>query len=191
MTRPQGRIAVVIVVAVAENGVIGSADGLPWRLKSDLRHFRALTLDKPIVMGRKTWLTLGRPLDRRTNIVISRDPAFAAPGVVAAGSLDTALAIARADAWRRGAEAVMIVGGAEIYAQALPRADRMEMTLVHMAARGETRFPPVDRAVWQEVARQDLPAGPGDDTAFTFLRLERTPAAGTAEGRPPCARAGG
>jgi dihydrofolate reductase len=109
--------------------------------------------------------------------VVSRDADFAAPGILVAASLDIALTLARADACRRGAEAVMIVGGAEIYAQALPVADRMEMTLVHMTAAGETRFPPVDPAEWQEVARAEQPAGPGDDSAVAFLRLVRRPPA--------------
>ncbi len=173
MRREAGRIAIVIVAAVAENGVIGSTGGLPWRLRSDLRHFRALTLDKPIVMGRKTFLSLGRPLDRRTNVVVSRDRAFAVPGAIVAPSFEAALTVARADARRRGTDAVMIVGGAEIYALALPVADRIEMTLVHATPAGEVWFPAFDREAWEEVARTEVAAGPADDSAHAFVRLER------------------
>ena len=173
MRHASDRPAIVIVVAVAENGVIGRAGALPWRLKSDLRHFRALTLDKPIVMGRKTYASLRRPLDRRTSIVISREREFAAPGIVVAPSFERALKVARADAWRRGACAIMIIGGAQIYAQALPLADCIEMTLVHAEAAGEVRFPAFDRDLWHESTRTEVPAGPADESAHAFVRLYR------------------
>jgi dihydrofolate reductase len=166
-------IALVIVVAVADNGVIGSANAMPWRLKSEHRHFRALTLGKPLVMGRKTFVSIGRPLDRRTNVVVSRDRAFAAPGIVVAPDLDAALVLGRADASRRGVDAVMIIGGADIYAQALPRADRIALTLVHLRPEGDVRLPPIDPAVWIEAGRHEHAAGPGDDGAFTYVDLRR------------------
>jgi dihydrofolate reductase len=175
-------ISLVIVVAVAENGVIGSANAMPWRLKSEQKQFRALTLGKPLVMGRKTYLSIGRPLDRRTNIVVSRDPAFAAPGIVVAPDLDTALIIARGDALRRGADAIMIIGGAEIYAQALARADRIALTRVHLQPAGDTRLPPIDPAVWVEVERREHPAGPGDDSGFTYIDLRRKSTISATEG---------
>jgi dihydrofolate reductase len=182
-------IAMVIVVAVADNGVIGSANAMPWRLRSEHRHFRALTLGKPVVMGRKTFASIGRPLDRRTNIVVSRDPAFAAPGIVAAPDLDAALAIARADALRRGVDAIMIIGGAAIYAQAMPRADRVALSLVHLRPEGETRLPPIDPALWVEVERREHGAGPGDDSAFTFVELRRKPATSATQGHAAADRA--
>ena len=113
----------MLVAAIAENGVIGRGNALPWRLKSDMAHFRALTMGKPVVVGRKTYLSIGKPLKGRTTIVVSRDRAFAAPGIVVAPNLEAALAAARGDALRRGADAIIVAGGADIYIQALPVAD--------------------------------------------------------------------
>jgi len=160
---------IVLVAAVGENGVIGRDGGMPWRLKSDLRHFRAVTMGKPIVMGRKTWLSLGRALPGRTNIVVTRDPAFAAVGAVVAMELGAALAVARGDALRRGADAVAVIGGGEIYAQLMSIATRLEITRVHLRPDGQAVFPPIDPARWREVARRDSSAGPGDDANFTIL----------------------
>jgi dihydrofolate reductase len=160
----------VIIAAVADNGVIGQGGAMPWRLKSDMRHFRALTIGKPVVMGRKTYLSVSiRPLPRRTNIVVSRDANFAAPGVVVAPSLDRALEAARGDALRRRADAVMVIGGAEIYAQAMPLADRLEITQIHAAPEGDARFPAIDLAFWRESAREAHPAGSEDDAAYDFV----------------------
>ena len=153
--------------------MIGRAGGLPWRLKSDLQHFRALTLGKPVVMGRRTFASIPKPLKGRTTIVVSRDPAFAAPGIVVAPSLEAALATARGDALRRGADAIAIVGGQEIFARTLPLADRLEVTEVHAKPEGDTFFPPVDPAVWREIGRIPHAAGPGDDAPFTFVTYER------------------
>jgi len=183
-------VELVVVAAVADNGVIGSANAMPWRLKTEQRHFRALTLGKPLVMGRKTFTSIGRPLDRRTNIVVSRDPAFAAPGIVVAPELDTALAIARADARRRGVDAIMIIGGADIYAQAIPRADRIALTLVHVRPEGDTRLPPINPDVWVEAARRHHPAGPGDESAFTFVDLRRKSTTSATESHVDVDRAG-
>jgi len=166
-------IPVVFVVAVAENGVIGRDHGLPWRLKSDMAHFRALTIGKPVLMGRKTYLSIGKPLKGRTNIVVSRDAAFAAPGVAVAPTLDHALDIARGDALRRSADMIAVIGGAEIFAQMLPMADRLEFTRIHARPDGDTSFPAFDPAAWREVSRSDHPAGPSDTASFTFIRYER------------------
>src|SRR5580658_10370375 len=135
---------VILVAAIAENGVIGRDNALPWRLKSDMVHFRAVTMGKPVVMGRKTYLSIGRPLKGRTTIVVSRDRGFAAPGIVVAPSLDGALAAARGDALRRNADTIVVAGGAEIYAQALPLATRLAITHVHLRVDGEARFPAID-----------------------------------------------
>lgn len=165
---------IVLIAAVAENGVIGRGNGLPWRLKSDLAHFRRLTMGQPVVMGRKTYRSIGRPLPGRTTIVVSRDRAFTAPGVLAAASLDAALAAARGDASRRGAACIFIAGGADIYAQAMPLAARLRVTYIHRAVDGDTYFPAIDRKIWREIARDEHAAAPGDDAAFAFVTYERT-----------------
>jgi dihydrofolate reductase len=164
-----GRPNIVLIAAVAENGVIGRGGTMPWRVKSDMKHLRALTMGKPVVMGRKTYLSLHvKPLPSRTNIVVTRDKEFTAPGALVARSLDIALEAARGDALRRGTE-IMVIGGAEIYAQAMPYADRLEITRIHMTPEGDTVFPPIDPAVWREAAREPHPAGEGDDAAFDFV----------------------
>lgn len=166
-------VSLVLVAAVADNGVIGLAGGLPWRLKSDMQHFRELTLGHPVVMGRKTFQSVGQRLPKRTNIVISRDGAFSAPGVLVASSLDAALEAARGDALRRGVDAVMVIGGADIYTQAMPLATRLEITRVHASPSGDALFPPIDATEWRETARHDGPAGPEDEAAFTFISYAR------------------
>jgi dihydrofolate reductase len=166
---------IVVVAAIAENGVIGRDGTMPWRLKSDMRHFRALTLGKPVVMGRKTYLSLSiKPLPGRTNIVVSRDKDFTAPGVIVAPSLPDALQSARGDAMRRGADAIMVIGGADIYAQAMPFADRLEITRIHAAPEGDAVFPPIDPAVWREAGRAEHLAGPGDDAGYDVVTYIRT-----------------
>ena len=172
-TRPVHRIDVVLIVAVAENNVIGRDNQLPWRLKSDLQHFRATTMGKPVVMGRRTFQSLGRQLKGRTVIVVTRDRDFAAPGVVAAPSLHAALAAARGDALRRGTDAVMVAGGGHVYGEALRFADRVEMTLVHARPEGDTFFPALDPAAWREVERIEHAAGPDDSADFAVVRLTR------------------
>jgi dihydrofolate reductase len=162
-----------LIAAVAENGVIGRDNGLPWRLKSDLAHFRAVTMGKPVVMGRKTFLSIGRPLPGRTTIVVSRDRAFAAPGVVVAPSLEAGLSVARGDALRRGADCIFVVGGAELYAQAMPLAERLHITYVHRAVDGDTYFPAIDRGIWHETARDEHAAAAGDDSSFSFVIYQR------------------
>jgi dihydrofolate reductase len=170
---------IVLVAAVAENGVIGRGGVMPWRLKSDMAQFRALTTGKPVLMGRKTWLSLHlKPLPGRTNIVVSRDPAFTAPGVLVARSFETAMEAARGDAARRGnapsgGADIMIIGGADIYAQALPLAERLEITHVHMAPEGDAYFPKIDPAIWNEIARKTHAAGSGDDSGFDTVTYVR------------------
>ena len=164
---------IIIVAAVAENGVIGRGNTLPWRLKSDMAHFRAVTMGKPVMLGRKTYQSIGKPLPGRTTIVISRDHSFSAPGIVLAPSLDAALACARGDALRRGAGAIIIAGGADIYAQALPRATRLVITEVHMPVQGDAQFPVIDRQIWRESARSEQQAGPQDEARFAFVTYER------------------
>jgi dihydrofolate reductase len=170
---PPHAIAVVLVAAVADNGVIGRGNAMPWRLGTDLQRFKALTIGKPVVMGRKTFLSIGRPLPGRTNVVVSRDPGFAAAGVLAASDLASALAAARADAMRRGVREIAVVGGAEIYAQCLPLADRLEITHVHARPDGDSLFPPIDWSQWRALARSEHPPGPRDEVSFSHVAYER------------------
>ena len=176
MSAAPPRVAIVLIAAVAENGVIGRENKMPWHLSSDLKHFRAATMGKPVVMGRKTFLSIGKPLEGRTNIVVTRDRAFVAPGVVSAANLENALAVARADALRRNADAIAVIGGTEIFVQTMPLAARLEITEVHARPDGDTHFPEIDRTVWREVERGEHPAGPRDDAAYsrvTYIRVER------------------
>jgi len=158
---------VAIIVAVAENGVIGRDNALPWRLPGDLRHFKRITMGKPVIMGRKTWESIGRPLPGRTNIVISRNPAFAAEGAKVVTSLEEALALAGRIADRAG-EAV-VIGGAEIYRAALPQADRLYITEVHAEVEGDARLPAIDWNQWREASRE-YHAGEPD---YSFVCYER------------------
>lgn len=168
-SRPQ----MVFVVAVAENGVIGRDNAMPWHLKSDLKRFKAITLNRPVIMGRKTYASIGRPLPGRTNIVATRDKTFAAPGIVVAASLDAALDIARGDSLRRFATEIMVIGGAEIFAQWLTKADRLEITEVHAAPEGDTFLKPVDLAEWQETARTRHSKADGDTADFSYVTYQR------------------
>ncbi|MET0250011.1 MAG: dihydrofolate reductase [Sphingobium sp.] len=157
---------IVMVLARADNGVIGRDGGLPWRLPADLRHFKALTLGRPMIMGRKTFASLPGLLPGRRHIVLTRDPDWHADGAECAADVDQALAFA-------GESAVMVIGGAEIYALFLPQAHRIELTEVHMAAQGDTSIAYPDSALWQEVAREDHPAAEAAP-AYSFVTFRRT-----------------
>lgn len=171
------RIETILVAAIAENGVIGRDNALPWRLKSDLQYFKAVTMNKPVVMGRKTYLSIGKPLPGRTNIVVTRDPSFCAPGVVTALTLERAMEIARGDALRRGADAIAVIGGTEIFRQTIAKADRLVLTRVHMSPKGESIFPEIDPKAWREIERSEQQKGPEDDCGFTYLTYIRAGAA--------------
>jgi dihydrofolate reductase len=165
---------IALIVAMGRNRVIGLDGALPWRLASDLAFFRATTMGKPVVMGRKTWVSIGRPLPGRHNIVVSRDPALPLPeGVERAADLDQALRLAEVAALRLGADEIMAIGGAEIYAQALPRAACVHCTEVAAEPEGDALFPVLDPAEWCEVAREARPAGPKDDHDFALVRYDR------------------
>jgi dihydrofolate reductase len=163
----------VLVAAVAENGVIGQDNKLPWRIKSDLQYFRKVTMGRPVVMGRKTFLSIGRPLPGRTNIVVSRDPAFAAGGAVVVSSIERAMQTARGDALRRNADSIAIIGGTDIFNLTMPFADRLALTIVNAKPAGDTYFPAIDPQKWREVERQPQPQGPQDEFAFTFITYDR------------------
>jgi dihydrofolate reductase len=164
---------IVLVAAIGENFVIGRDGQLPWRLKSDLQHFRKVTLNRPVVMGRKTHESIGKLLPGRTNIVLSRDLTLVAPGAVLATSLDAALSFARADAAKHGVDEIMVIGGSDIFAATMPMADRLEITHVHLAPEGDTVFPPIDPEVWQETWSEEHYAGPDDDANFTLATYVR------------------
>ncbi len=164
---------VAIVVAVAENGVIGRNGQLPWRMPTDLKRFRALTLGKPVVMGRKTYESIGKPLDGRDNIVISRGKDFSAAGIHVAAGMDEALALARALAARRGADEIMVIGGAEVFRAALPHTERIYLTLVRGRPEGDTILDPFDPAAWRETSRETLAQTPNDQFPADFVVLDR------------------
>ena len=156
---------VALVAAIARNGVIGRDNGLAWHLSSDLKRFKALTLGKPMLMGRRTWDSIGRPLPGRRTLVLTRDRGFRAEGAEIVHDWDSALAAA-------GTE-LMVVGGAEIYALALARADRLHLTEVEAEPTGDVRFPDFDRTRFRETFRAAHPAGPRDAHAFAFVDWER------------------
>ena len=165
---------VVGPVARGRNGVIGRDGALPWRIKSDLALFKRLTLGKPVIMGRKTWDSLGvRPLPGRTNIVLSRDGAFEPPGAVVSEDFSEAVQIARDQARDDGVGEICVIGGAALFALALPRARRIYLSEVDAAPDGDARFPEFDESGWREISRTVHPAKAGDDFDFTFRVLER------------------
>jgi dihydrofolate reductase len=161
-------------VARSLNGVIGRDNDLPWRLKSDLAIFKARTLGKPVIMGRKTWDSLPRkPLPGRMNIVLSQDGSFEPPQAVVCESFLEALQMAKEQAEDDGVDEVCVIGGRAIFELALPRAKRLYLTEVQAEVEGDVHFPEFDESAWTEVSREDHPAGPDDDHAFVFRVLER------------------
>ena len=163
---------IVFVVAIAENGVIGAGNAMPWRMKSDMARFKALTIGKPVIMGRKTFATLRRPLPNRANIVITRDADYRANGAIVTTSAADAGAVALGDALRRSVAEIAVIGGAEIYRQWLDRADRLEITEVHARPEGDTHFD-IDKAEWDEVGRIRHPAGPDDSADYSYVTYRR------------------
>ncbi|OQX31927.1 MAG: dihydrofolate reductase [Candidatus Sedimenticola endophacoides] len=164
---PSHKPILSIIAAMAENRVIGIENRLPWRLPADLQHFKALTMGKPMVMGRKTWESLPGLLPGRRHIVVTANPAYRAEGCTLVRSVEEALAAAG------GVPEVMIVGGAALYAQTLPLARRLYLTLVEARIEGDAFFPEYDPVQWIEVARERHPADPRNPHAHTFLTLER------------------
>ena len=161
-------------VARSLNGVIGRDNDLPWRLKSDLQIFKARTMGKPVIMGRKTWDSLPRkPLPGRMNIVLSQDGSFEPQQAVVCESFLEALQMAKEQASDDGVDEVCVIGGRAIFELALPRAKRLYLTEVQAEVEGDVHFPAFDEAAWTEVSREEHPAGPDDDHAFVFRVLER------------------
>jgi dihydrofolate reductase len=163
----------VAVVAVARNGVIGADNGLPWRVSSDLKRFKALTMGKPLIMGRRTWDSLGRPLPGRESVVLSRSADFAPEGAHVVRSPEAALATASRLARELGVDEVILAGGAEIFRALLDRTDLIQLTEIASDAPGDTVFPPLEPTQWREIARETPPRGPRDEVDFAFVTLER------------------
>lgn len=162
----QNKKIISLIVAMDENRLIGRGGQLPWKLPNDLKHFKALTLGKTVLMGRKTWDSLGKPLPQRENWVLTRDANFSATGCRKFHDLKTALTA------HRGGE-LMVIGGAELYRQTLPLAQRLYLTQVHAQLQGDTWFPDLDRAHWRESAREDHAADERHARAYSFIILER------------------
>ena len=162
-----------MVVAVGRNGVIGCDGNMPWRLSTDLKRFKAVTLGRPVIMGRKTFLSIGKSLPGRTNIVVTRDAQFAAEQVEVAGSPEAALEIALRQAAINGVDSVCVVGGGEIYRHMLPLAERLHVTHVDADPVGDTRFPAIDKAEWQAERSETVPAGPSDRAATRYVIYRR------------------
>ena len=166
-------IEIVLIVAVADNGVIGASGDIPWRLKTDQQRFKTMTMGKPVVMGRKTFGSLRRPLPGRTNIVLTRDAGFRAAGAVVTTSLADALLVATGDALRRSVTEIAVIGGAEIYARWMSIADRLEVTEVHARPEGDTKFAAIEPPGWEEVARVRHSSGPDDSADFSYVTYRR------------------
>ena len=162
-----------LIVAVADNGVIGRNGDLPWHVPADLKHFKTVTMGKPLIMGRKTFESIGKPLPGRTMIIITRDSSYQAEGITVSDNWDGAIAAARATLGNADDSEVMVIGGAEIYALAFPHADRLYLTEIHETIEGDTVFPEFDRTQWRETAREDHESEGSNGPAFSFVSLER------------------
>lgn len=162
-----------LIVAMAQNRIIGRNNKLPWYLPEDLKYFKRVTMGKPIIMGRKTFESIGRPLPGRANIVVTRNEDYAAEGIKVVHDLEQAKALCESITMIDGQSEAMVIGGAEIYQQALGYADRLYLTEVHADVEGDASFPDFDRSQWQEVGREDFQASGPNPYAYSFLVLER------------------
>ena len=177
MTAIAGRdpLPVALIAAVGRNRVIGMRNGLPWSLPSDLKHFRALTMGQPTLMGRRTFESIGRPLPGRHLVVVSADPAFAAEGVAVARTPESAVDLARVIGGERGSHTVMVAGGGLLYAALIGAAQRIQMTEVAAEPEGDTLFPSIDDHLWAEIERVPGVRTTRDDAAFAFVTYARRP----------------
>jgi dihydrofolate reductase len=164
---------IALVVAMGDNGALGMDGDLPWRLSTDMRRFREVTLGKPVLMGRRTFASLGRVLDRRVNVILSRERDFRVPGAIVAHSLAEGLTQGRLAAETAGVDEIMVIGGEDIFGEVMPQARRIYLTEVHASPAADTWFPPWDRSLWRELSRERHAPGPKDDHAFSFVLLER------------------
>ena len=162
-----------IVVAVARNGVIGGDNRLLWKLRSDMLHFRAITMGKPMIMGRRTWDSIGRPLPGRESIVVTRDQSFAAAGAHVVHDIEAALHLAQERAKAMNAAEIVLAGGGDLYRQLIDRCDLLHVTEVDLAPDGDATFPPIDPAQWREVSREAHQAGQGDEADYSFVTYMR------------------
>lgn len=166
-------IPLVLVAAVGLNRVIGGEGALPWHLPSDLKRFKAITMGKPMLMGRKTFAAIGRPLPGRETIVLTREKGFVRPGIYVAHDLESALQLARERATAMGAKEIIVAGGGDLYAQTIGLAQRLDVTEVHLSPSGDAFFPAFSQIDWIETARTPYEAGPGDEAPFTVLAFDR------------------
>jgi dihydrofolate reductase len=162
-------VEISLVAAVADNGVIGADGGMPWHLPADLAHFKRLTMGKPVLMGRLTWESIGKPLPGRRNLVLTRDPHWRAEGAERVSSMSSAIAAAG----QHDARELMVIGGAEVYRQALPHAHRIYLTRVHAEPWGDTLFPELDPDEWREIARREQMSDERNPWDLSFVVLER------------------
>ena len=166
-------VPLVIVAAVARNGVIGGNNRLLWKLRSDMNHFRAITMGKPMIMGRRTWDSIGRPLPGRETIVVTRDASFAAPGAHVVQDPESAIAMGQALAEHLKSPEIVVAGGGELYGLLLDRCAALHLTEVDLAPEGDAFFPPIDPAQWREAGRATHDPGPGDEAGFSFVDYVR------------------
>lgn len=162
-----------LIAAVADNGVIGTGNGLPWRIKSEMKYFKETTMGHPVIHGRKSYETLNKPLPGRTNIIVTRDENYKAEGAIVTHTIEDAIKAAKTIAQKDGKGEIFVLGGAEIYKLALPLADKIYYTEIHMNAAGDVRFPAFDREDWHEVRRETREALPDEDAGYTITVLER------------------
>jgi dihydrofolate reductase len=172
-TAAAGNPIIALVVARAENGAIGIGGDLPWRLSTDLKQFRKVTLGKPVIMGRRTFMSLPRVLDHRVNIVLTRNAAFVAPGAVMAYNLEEALDVARKEAANAGVDEIMVIGGDDVFRAVMPLAKRIYLTEVHAQPHADTWFKDFNLKDWRELSREKHEPGPKDEYPFSFVLLER------------------
>lgn len=166
-------VKVSLIVAAATNNTIGKDNDMPWKISSDLKYFKKVTMNKPVIMGRKTFESIGKPLPGRANIVITRDTTFTQEGVITAHSIEMALDVARGMADVKKEKEIMIIGGAQIYALTLPIADRLYLTRIHADIEGDAHFPELDEKEWLEYSREDHEKGEKDSHDHSFIVLDR------------------
>jgi len=164
---------IALIAALAQNRVVGIDNQLPWHLPEDLKYFKRITTGKAIIMGRKTYESIGRPLPNRTNIVISRDSQYQAEGIKVVSSLEAAIELAESVSLINGVDEVMVIGGAQIYAMALPKADRLYLTHVHADVEGDAYFPDVDMSQWQAIAKEDYAASEANPYPYSFVVYDK------------------
>ncbi len=173
MVQEDSQPKIVFHFAVADNGVIGKDNDMPWHVSSDLKRFKALTMGKPLLMGRRTFESIGRPLPGRANVVITRDETFSAKGILIASSIENAMEICEQDADVKGVDEIAVIGGGSIYKALWDRADRLYVTHVHAEPEGDTFVPDIDEQVWKQISKDETVQGERDSAPMTFAIYER------------------